>query len=124
MGYLRGLLQLLIFLYAAGVCAGTTHMHQYSCSACFFIIKAESYLNLEKPTHTRASSTGVDGVKVSNLSSEICLHPCEDLFGLLTEIHGLRVVTNNLLEDLDRVVRCIKACTFIMVFVKIVFLIA
>ncbi|XP_039894838.1 thrombospondin-2-like isoform X3 [Simochromis diagramma] len=67
MGYLRGLLQLLIFLYAAGVCAG------------------------------------VDGAKVSNLSSQICLHPCEDLFGLLTEIHGLRVVTNNLLEDLDRV---------------------
>ena len=39
------------------------------------------------------------------MSSEMCRHPCEELVGLLTEIHGLRIVTSNLLDDLERVVR-------------------
>ncbi|XP_024913795.1 suppressor protein SRP40-like, partial [Cynoglossus semilaevis] len=46
---------------------------------------------------------GVDGAKVENVSLEICQHPCKDLVNLLTEIHGLRFVTNNLLEDLEKI---------------------
>lgn len=45
------------------------------------------------------------GAKVENVSSKICHRPCEDLVVLLTEINSLRMVTNNLLDDLDRVVR-------------------
>lgn len=48
------------------------------------------------------------GAKVDNVSAEICRHPCEELIDLLTEIQGLRIVTNNLLEDLERVVRQIQ----------------
>lgn len=50
------------------------------------------------------SATGVDGAKVENVSLEICQHPCKDLVNLMTEIHGLRFVTNNLLEDLEKIV--------------------
>lgn len=56
-----------------------------------------------------ASPTVVGGAKVDNVSSEVCHHPCEELVDLLTEIQGLRIVTGNLLEDLDRVVRHIHA---------------
>ncbi|KAM8730454.1 thrombospondin-2-like [Acanthopagrus schlegelii] len=52
-----------------------------------------------------AVCAGVGGAKVDNASSEVCRHPCEELLGLLTEIHGLRIVTSNLLEDLERVSR-------------------
>lgn len=41
-------------------------------------------------------------------TSQVCRQPCEDLAGVLTEIEGLRFVTGNLLEDLDRVVRQIR----------------
>ncbi|XP_068593022.1 thrombospondin-2-like [Cebidichthys violaceus] len=50
-----------------------------------------------------AVRSGVGGAKVDNVSSEVCRHPCEELVGLLTEIQGLRIVTSNLLEDLERV---------------------
>ncbi|XP_068438976.1 thrombospondin-2-like [Clinocottus analis] len=50
-----------------------------------------------------AVCAGVGGAKVDNVSSEVCRHPCEELVGLLTEIQGLRIVTSNLLEDLERV---------------------
>ncbi|XP_065805514.1 thrombospondin-2-like isoform X1 [Labrus bergylta] len=53
--------------------------------------------------HAAAVRAGVGGVKVENVSSQICRHPCDELVGLLTEIQGLRIVTSNLLEDLDRV---------------------
>ncbi|TMS22109.1 hypothetical protein E3U43_012374, partial [Larimichthys crocea] len=53
--------------------------------------------------YVAAMCAGVGGAKVDNVSSEICRHPCEDLMGLLTEIQGLRIVTSNLLEDLERV---------------------
>ncbi|XP_053270331.1 thrombospondin-2 [Pleuronectes platessa] len=43
--------------------------------------------------------------KVDNVSSQTCRHPCEELVGVLTEIHGLRLVTGNLLEDLERVTK-------------------
>lgn len=56
-------------------------------------------------THTCACSAGVHAAKVDNASLEICRHPCEELVGVLTEIEGLRIVTSNLLEDLERVVR-------------------
>lgn len=49
------------------------------------------------------------GAEVDKVSSEICRHPCEELMELLTEIQGLRIVTSNLLEDLERVVRHILA---------------
>ena len=55
--------------------------------------------------HTCDSVTGVGGEKVENVSFEICRHPCDEVTGLITEIQDLRIVTNNLLEDLDRVVR-------------------
>ncbi|XP_034425869.1 thrombospondin-2-like [Hippoglossus hippoglossus] len=48
---------------------------------------------------------GVGGAKVNNVSSQICRHPCEEVVGVLTEIHGLRIVTGNLLEDLERVTK-------------------
>ncbi|XP_047464832.1 thrombospondin-2-like isoform X2 [Mugil cephalus] len=48
---------------------------------------------------------GVGGAKVSNVSAEVCHHPCDELMDLITEIHGLRIVTTNLLEDLERVTR-------------------
>lgn len=51
--------------------------------------------------------------KVENAStSQVCRQPCEDLAGVLTEIEGLRFVTGNLLEDLDRVVRQIRTKPF------------
>ncbi|XP_014325859.1 thrombospondin-2-like isoform X1 [Xiphophorus maculatus] len=50
-----------------------------------------------------ALCAGVDGAKVYNGSAEMCHHPCDELLDLITEIHGLRIVTNNLLEDLERV---------------------
>uniref|UniRef100_UPI0037E8427D thrombospondin-2-like n=1 Tax=Semicossyphus pulcher TaxID=241346 RepID=UPI0037E8427D len=53
--------------------------------------------------HAAAVRAGVSGTKGDNVSSQICRHPCDELVGLLTEIHGLRIVTSNLLEDLDRV---------------------
>ena len=34
-----------------------------------------------------------------------CRQPCEEFLGVLTEIQGLRLVTSNLLEDLQKVVR-------------------
>ncbi|XP_035468388.2 thrombospondin-2-like [Scophthalmus maximus] len=43
------------------------------------------------------------GARVDNVSSPICRHPCEELGDLLTEIEGLRIVTSNLLGDLERV---------------------
>lgn len=50
---------------------------------------------------------------VENAStSQVCRQPCEDLAGVLTEIEGLRFVTGNLLEDLDRVVRQIRTRPF------------
>ncbi|XP_072312538.1 thrombospondin-2-like [Eucyclogobius newberryi] len=45
-----------------------------------------------------AVCAGVAGAKV-------CRQPCDDLLGLFTEIHGLRLVTNGLLDDLDRVAK-------------------
>ncbi|XP_078136081.1 thrombospondin-2-like [Sander vitreus] len=53
--------------------------------------------------YAAAVCAGVGGAKVDNVSSEVCRYPCEDLVGLLTEIQGLRIVTSNLLEDLERV---------------------
>ncbi|MEQ2267549.1 hypothetical protein XENORESO_007469, partial [Xenotaenia resolanae] len=50
-----------------------------------------------------AVCAGVDGAKVLNGSGEMCHHPCDELLDLITEIHGLRIVTNNLLEELERV---------------------
>lgn len=70
----------------------------------FFLHKCKSSTD-HTHTHTCACSTGVGGAKVDNASSEVCRHPCEELLVLLTEIHGLRIVTSNLLEDLERVVR-------------------
>nr|XP_046233654.1 thrombospondin-2-like isoform X2 [Scatophagus argus] len=52
--------------------------------------------------YAAAVCAGVSGAKVDNVS-EICRHPCEELVDLLTEIHGLRIVTNSLLDDLEKV---------------------
>lgn len=43
---------------------------------------------------------------------QVCRQPCDDLVGVLTEIEGLRFVTGNLLEDLDRIVRKIMKSYF------------
>lgn len=75
-----------------------------------------SNVNLPQTTHQRASFTGVGGAKVENVSSEICRHPCEELVELLTEIQGLRIVTNSLLEDLERVVRQTYVHKYILFF--------
>uniref|UniRef100_A0AAV2LGT2 Thrombospondin-2-like n=1 Tax=Knipowitschia caucasica TaxID=637954 RepID=A0AAV2LGT2_KNICA len=48
--------------------------------------------------HPRSQTQGVGG-------AEVCRQPCDDLLGLLTEIHGLRLVTNNLLDELERVAK-------------------
>lgn len=74
----------------------------------FFI----SVQNLAQTTYTCDSSAGVWGAKVDNVSSEICRHPCDELMGLLTEIHGLRIVTGNLLDDLEKVVRQKYMCMY------------
>lgn len=60
-------------------------------------------------THTCTFSAGVGGGEVDNVPPKMCRHPCEELVELLTEIQGLRIVTSNLLDDLDRVVRHICA---------------
>lgn len=114
---------LLISLYAAAVFAGTkwlSHAHRqiiythsnYSHKFCFYAFFDITHANesvISSTDHPHfASATGVGGAKVDNMS-EICRYPCEDLVDLLTEIHGLRIVTNNLLEDLERVVRYINA---------------
>ncbi|XP_044194009.1 thrombospondin-2-like [Thunnus albacares] len=53
--------------------------------------------------YAAAVCTGVGGAEVDNKSPAVCRHPCEELVELLTEIHGLRIVTSSLLEDLERV---------------------
>ncbi|KAM6951035.1 thrombospondin-2-like [Aplochiton taeniatus] len=42
------------------------------------------------------------GAKTGGLSSVKCHHSCEELVAVLTELHGLRIVTKNLLSDLQR----------------------
>lgn len=129
MSPLRGFPWLLILLSSAAVCAGTTHaltraltqtanLHSDMTRTCsfftsFFLQKCKSSTD-HTHTHTCACSTGVGGAKVDNASSEVCRHPCEELLVLLTEIHGLRIVTSNLLEDLERVVRQARVLNSLM----------
>lgn len=88
-----------MFLYTAAVCTGTRQAHSTPA------LKWVHPGTVQYFVHTCDSVTGVGGEKVENASFKICRHPCEELTGLITEIHDLRIVTNNLLEDLDRVVR-------------------
>ncbi|XP_061667105.1 thrombospondin-2-like [Syngnathoides biaculeatus] len=48
-------------------------------------------------------SAGVCGADVANVTSAVCRHPCQELVQLLADITDMRLVTGNLLEDLDRV---------------------
>lgn len=54
-------------------------------------------------------------------TSQVCRQPCDELVGVLTEIEGLRFVTGNLLEDLDRVVRQIRTRPLHLPFVALIF---
>lgn len=53
-------------------------------------------------------------------TSQVCRQPCDKLVGVLTEIEGLRFVTGNLLEDLDRVVRQIRTRPFHLLYVALI----
>lgn len=61
-------------------------------------------------THARWYA-GVRCADMANGTSAVCRHPCKELVQLLADIHDMRVVTGNLLEDLDRVVRLIYLFT-------------
>lgn len=88
--------------YKIAVFRYTVCMHTFRPS-----ISLNTDLSIQSDTdHTRVSSAGVGGAEVVNVSPKMCRHPCEELVEVLTEIHGLRIVTSNLLDDLDRVVRC------------------
>lgn len=98
---------LIIPLCAAAVCAGKPHM--YKCSRTCSLSTCSSTQadwNRAQSKCSRGFSAGVSGAKIyRNGSTEMCRHPCDELLDLISEIHGLRVVTNSLLGDLEKVVR-------------------
>nr|XP_061807746.1 thrombospondin-2-like [Nerophis lumbriciformis] len=48
---------------------------------------------------------GAHNANVVNVTSTVCRHPCQELVQLHADIRDMRLVTGNLLEELDRVVR-------------------
>ncbi|XP_061911358.1 thrombospondin-2-like isoform X2 [Entelurus aequoreus] len=52
-----------------------------------------------------AAAAGVCGAGLANVTSAVCRHSCEDAVQMFAEIHDMRLITGNLLEDLDRVLK-------------------